>query len=122
MTRTRTTRNRPTRRGCSPPNTGARSRGRAQPINATPTTAATDKYLRRVGSQRPNALLYSDGVGAVVDLPHLSVVVQGLDYWDYRQATDFELTEPRLLQRVRQILGPQVRQLRATPHREDTTD
>lgn len=91
-------------------------------MNAAPTNANADKYLRRVGSQRPNALLYSDGVGAVVDLPHLSVVVQGLDYWDYRQATDFELTEPRLLQRVRQILGPHVRQLRATPHREESTD
>jgi len=78
--------------------------------------------MRRVGSQRPNALLYSDGVGSVVDLPHLSVVVQGLDFWDYRQATDFELTEPRLLQRVRQILGSHVRQLRATPHREESTD
>lgn len=87
-------------------------------MSTTSTSASTDKYLRRVGSQRPNALLYSDGVGSVVDLPHLSVVVQGLDYWDYRQATDFELTEPRLLQRVRQILGPHVRQLRATPHRE----
>ncbi|WP_377449672.1 DrmB family protein [Rhodococcoides fascians] len=91
-------------------------------MNAAPANPPTDKYLRRVGSQRPNALLYSDGVGSVVDLPHLSVVVQGLDYWDYRQATDFELTEPRLLQRVRQILGPHVRQLRATPHREESTD
>ncbi len=83
---------------------------------------AGEKYLRRVGSQRPNALLYSDGVGAVVDLPHLTVVVQGLDYWDYRQATDYELTEPRLLQRVRQVLGPHVRELRATPHREQGSD
>ncbi len=91
-------------------------------MNVTPTTPATEKYLRKVGSQRPNALLYSDGVGAVVDLPHMSVVVQGLDYWDYRQANDFELTEPRLLQLVRQILGPHVRQLRATPRRDDTID
>ena len=91
-------------------------------MNVTFTTPAVEKYLRKVGSQRPNALLYSDGVGAVIDLPHLSVVVQGLDFWDYRQATDFELTEPRLLQRVRQILGPHVRQLRATPHRDDTND
>lgn len=80
------------------------------------------RNFRKVGSQRPNALLYSDGVGAVVDLPHLSVVVQGLDYWDYRQATDFELTEPRLLQRVRQILGQHVRHLRATPHRDEADE
>lgn len=91
-------------------------------MTAAMTGAAGEKYLRRVGSQRPSALLYSDGVGAVVDLPHLTVVVQGLDYWDYRQATGYELTEPRLLQRVRQILGPHVRQLRGTPHREQGDD
>jgi len=94
-------------------------------MTATTTGAAGpagERYLRRVGSQRPNGLLYSDGVGAVVDLPHLSVVVQGLDYWDYRHATSYELTEPRLLQRVRQILGPQVGQLRATPHRDPGED
>jgi len=87
----------------------------------TTSPQANEKYLRRVGSARPNSLLYSDGIGAVVDLPHVSVVVQGLDFWDYRNASsDYELTEPRLLQRVRQIL-PQVRQLRATP-RSDADD
>ena len=48
---------------------------------------AAEKYLRRVGSQRPNGLLYSDGVGAVVDLPHLTVVVQGLDYLSHRRTS-----------------------------------
>jgi len=83
---------------------------------------ADEKYLRRVGSQRPNAMLFSDGVGAIVDLPHLSVIVQGLDYWDYTHATQLELTDRRLLQRVRQILGRHVRQLRPTPHREGGDD
>jgi hypothetical protein len=87
----------------------------------TPAPQSKEKYLRRVGGQRPNALLYSGGIGAVVDLPHVSVVVQGLDYWDYRYATDFELTEPRLLQRVRQVL-PTVRQLRGTPHSDSDDD
>ena len=88
----------------------------------TPAPQSKEKYLRRVGGQRPNALLYSGGIGAVVDLPHVSVVVQGLDYWDYRYATqDFELTEPRLLQRVRQVL-PTVRQLRGTPHSDSEDD
>ncbi len=72
---------------------------------------------RRVGSLRPNALLYSDGVGAIVDLPHLTVVIRGLEYWDHRYAELPELTEPRLLQRVRQVLGPQVRHLRQPPWR-----
>lgn len=91
-------------------------------MTTTATAASDGRYLRRVGTARPGALLYSDGVGAVVDLPHLSVVVQELEYWDYRQATGYELTEPRLLQRVRQILGPQVRQLRATPRRDPGQD
>jgi hypothetical protein len=87
----------------------------------TVSPRSKEKYLRRVGGQRPNALLYSGGIGAVVDLPHVSVVVQGLDYWDYQFATDFELTEPRLLQRVRQVL-PSVRQLRGTPHSDSDDD
>ncbi|MEV6872233.1 DUF1998 domain-containing protein [Amycolatopsis sp. NPDC051128] len=86
------------------------------------TAGAQEKNLRRVGSQRPNAMLFSDGVGAVVDLPHLSVIVQGLDYWDYTQANQVELTEPRLLLRVRQLLGTHVRQLRPTPYRERGED
>ena len=53
----------------------------------TTSPQANEKYLRRVGSARPNSLLYSDGIGAVVDLPHVSVVVQGLDFWDYRNAS-----------------------------------
>ena len=81
----------------------------------------------RVGSLRPNALLYSDGIGALVDLPHLSVIVKGLEYWDYRDADVRDFTEPRLLQRVRQLVGPHVRHLRPPPFKDvgatgDTAD
>jgi hypothetical protein len=75
-------------------------------------------YRRRIGSARPNSLLYTGGVGALVDLPQVSVVVRGLDSWDYRYSTAAELTEPRLLARVQQVLGKQVRELRAAPFRE----
>lgn len=81
------------------------------------TSTPTSPYRRKVGSARPNSLLYSGGVGAVTDLPHLSVIVKGLDDWDYRDATETELTEPRLLARVRQILGPAVKHLRPAPRR-----
>lgn len=74
--------------------------------------------LSRVGSVRPNALLYSSGIGALVDLPHMSVIVKGLDYWDYRVADVRSLSEPRLLQRVRQVVGPHVRELRPAPFKE----
>ena len=63
----------------------------------------------------------------LVDLPHLSVIVKGLEYWDYRDADVRDLTEPRLLQRVRQLVGPHVRYLRPPPFKDvgatgDTTE
>jgi hypothetical protein len=54
-------------------------------------------------------------VGALVDLPQLSVMVRGLDYWDYRDSDALDLTEPRLLSRVQQVLGRQVSTLRPAP-------
>ncbi len=35
----------------------------------------------RIGQARPSQLLTASGVGAVVDLPGMSVVVRGLDAW-----------------------------------------
>jgi hypothetical protein len=53
------------------------------------------------------------GVGAILDLPAMSVVVRGLDAWSpERQDT---IDEPRLLAEVRGVLGPQVRALRHAP-------
>ncbi len=36
----------------------------------------------RVGEVRPSQLMYSAGVGALVDLPRMSVIVGGLDGWN----------------------------------------
>jgi hypothetical protein len=36
----------------------------------------------RVGGLRPNQLLHTYGVGAMADLPNLSVVMLGLDFWN----------------------------------------
>lgn len=57
--------------------------------------------------------MWAHGVGALVDLPHLAVVVRGLDQWDPNQCVP--LSEPRLLAGVRRRLGRQVEQLRAAP-------
>ena len=43
--------------------------------------AKVTKNRSKVGSIRPSALLYTSGVGATVDLPHLSVMPHGLDAW-----------------------------------------
>ncbi len=67
----------------------------------------------RVGELRPSQLLSSFGVGATVDLPHLSVMVMGLDDWSPAYTT--AVTEERLLAAVRHSLGSQVSALRTAP-------
>lgn len=73
----------------------------------------------RVGSIRPSAMLYTNGVGATVDLPHLSVMPHGLDAWEpiyARRPGPVEvIAEPRLLELVRAHLGSQVAELRKPP-------
>jgi hypothetical protein len=68
----------------------------------------------RVGELRPSQLLYTYGVGSVIDLPNLSGLVLGLDEWDVTDAAT--ITEPRLLALVRAALGPQVSTLRLPPY------
>ena len=52
----------------------------------------------RVGELRPSQLLWSFGVGAIVDLPNLSVVVAGLDDWEQANATP--VPEARLVEQL----------------------
>lgn len=70
----------------------------------------------RVGEVRPSQILFTFGVGAVVDLPNLSTMVMGLDDWSVAYLT--EIGEERLLQAVRQHLGAQVERLNAPPQAE----
>lgn len=75
----------------------------------------------RVGSVRPSQAIHSFGVGALIDLPNLSVMVGGLDRWDIAQQD--VITEDRLLDAVRARLGPQVEALRTLPARpEESTN
>src|SRR5689334_17960091 len=67
----------------------------------------------RVGEIRPSQLLFSYGVGATIDLPHLSTMVMGLNEWDANQAR--EIGEERLRAAVQAELGPQVSRLLAPP-------
>jgi len=63
--------------------------------------------------------MYTSGVGALIDLPRLSVLVRGLDDWDYsRVAEGMVLSEQRLLAAVQRELGPQVTALKHAPWRE----
>lgn len=77
------------------------------------------KNRSRVGSIRPSAMLYTNGIGATVDLPHLSVMPHGLDAWEpvyqRRPGPPDLIAEPRLLELVRGHLGAQVGELRKPP-------
>ncbi len=72
---------------------------------------ARKKYL--VGELRPSQLLFTYGVGSIVDLPYISTMVMGLDDWE--QHTASKIGEERLLLAVRALLGPQVAWLLAPP-------
>ncbi|OKH33163.1 hypothetical protein NIES2119_24195 [[Phormidium ambiguum] IAM M-71] len=67
----------------------------------------------KVGELRPSQILFSSGIGSVVDLPNLSTMVMGLDDWDITHAS--ELGEERLLAAVRRELGNQVKKLLTPP-------
>lgn len=80
----------------------------------TPGAASAQSRDLRVGELRPSQLLHTYGVGAVADLPNLSVMVLGLDEWDFDRTR--VIPEERLLRAVRSKLGPQVRNLCYPPY------
>jgi hypothetical protein len=65
------------------------------------------------GNLRPSQLLFSYGVGAVLDLPQLSAIVLGIDEWPEERMP--KVSEERLLVVVRTALGKQVTALKAPP-------
>ena len=83
--------------------------------------AETRRWLRHAGDgshslaedTRPSHLVTVTGVGAIADLPSMSVIVRGLDAWNPEHQDSIE--EPRLLDAVRRVLGSQVRALRHAP-------
>lgn len=74
----------------------------------------------RIGNARPSQLMSTAGVGAVVDLPGMSVVVRGLDAWG---AGGLPVSEPRLLEQVQRALPALgITSLRAAPFDPPTAD
>lgn len=68
---------------------------------------------RKLGEIRPSQLIYTYGIGQVVDLPQMSGLVMGLDDWPAEYCTP--LHEERLLAEVKRVLGPQVDKLVQPP-------
>jgi hypothetical protein len=72
----------------------------------------------KVGDLRPSQILFSFGVGSLVDLPNLSVMVMGIDDWGDANMTP--IIEDRLLAAVKSELGFQVERLSYPPIPPDT--
>ena len=73
----------------------------------------------RVGEVRPSQLMFTYGVGALIDLPKLSVLVTGLDDWPVNPEYTHPVNESRLLQAV-QFHLPSVEKLLSPPQVPDT--
>ncbi|CAE6778849.1 DUF1998 domain-containing protein [Nitrospira defluvii] len=69
--------------------------------------------MNELGELRPSQLIYTFGIGALLDLPNTSGLILGLDDWDTRYCT--EITEDRLLGAIQRKLGAQVKQLYLPP-------
>jgi len=69
--------------------------------------------MNELGDLRPSQLIYTFGVGALLDLPNTSALILGLDDWDTRYCT--EITEERLLGAIQRRLGPQLKKLHLPP-------
>ena len=72
----------------------------------------------KVGELRPSQALTTFGIGSIIDLPHLSVMVMGLEDWPLKDTV--EIGEQRLLASVKEVLGQQVKSLRSAPVVPDT--
>jgi hypothetical protein len=76
----------------------------------------TTSFKRRVGNVRPSHLMFTSGVGSLVDLPNFSVLIKGLDDWNYQSlAESLPIAEPRLLAAVQAVVGKTVTELRPAP-------
>ncbi|MEP7161776.1 MAG: DUF1998 domain-containing protein [Dermatophilaceae bacterium] len=86
--------------------------------------AGGKRNFAKVGSGRPSSLLYTYGPGAIMDLPHFTVMPSGLDdwdrIWDRRDGTP-SIHAPRLLEAVRLMLGHHVAELRPFPNQPNAT-
>ena len=69
--------------------------------------------MNELGELKPSQLIYTFGVGALLDLPNTSALILGLDDWDTRYCK--EIPEERLLGAIQKRLGQQVKKLHRPP-------
>ncbi|RSX47933.1 DUF1998 domain-containing protein [Bifidobacterium castoris] len=88
------------------------------PLGDAERLQGAGKNHAKVGGARGTTLLYTYGPGAIMDMPHFTVMPMGLDSWQYiwqRRAGIPTVTAPRLLENVQLMLGPRVTELRPFP-------
>jgi hypothetical protein len=76
--------------------------------------------MNELGELRPSQLIFTFGVGSLVDLPNMSALIMGLDDWDTRYC--IEIQEDRLVAAIQKRLGPQMSRLYLPPIKLDGTD
>lgn len=74
--------------------------------------------MNELGEIRPSQLIFTFGVGSLVDLPNLSAMVMGLDDWDTRYCKEIE--EDRLVAAVQRRLGGQMAKLYLPPAKPES--
>lgn len=73
--------------------------------------------MNELGEIRPSQLIFTFGVGSLVDLPNMSALIMGLDDWDTRYCSEIE--EDRLVAAIQKRLGPQMQRLYRPPIKLD---
>ena len=73
--------------------------------------------MNELGELRPSQLIFTFGIGSLVDLPNMSALVMGLDDWDTRYCKEIE--EERLVAAVQKRLGAQMNRLYLPPIKLD---
>jgi hypothetical protein len=76
--------------------------------------------MNELGELRPSQLIFTFGIGSLVDLPNMSALVMGLDDWDTRYCKEIE--EDRLVAAVQKRLGAQMNRLYMPPIKLDSMD
>jgi hypothetical protein len=69
--------------------------------------------MKELGTLRPSQMIFTFGVGSLIDLPQMSVMVMGLDDWDTTHCR--EITEDRLVAAIRKRVGVQMAKLYFPP-------
>jgi len=76
--------------------------------------------MNELGEMRPSQLIFTFGVGSLVDLPRMSAIVMGLDDWDTRYCKEVE--DDRLVAAIQRRLGPQMGKLYLPPTKLESMD